>query len=260
MAVHSLKDLPTEPADGLRFAATLRRGEIGDVFIGGCVESLDALPEGSRIGTGSLRRRCQLLDRLKGRSVRVEDIRGNVETRLRRLDNGEYDGIVLAAAGLIRLGLSDRITDAGRLDPTEFYPAVGQGALGLEARIDDDETNGLLRAVNDPETFLAVTAERRMLLELQGGCVAPIGAVSRWRGRRLTLSGRILSLDGMKQYNAAAETVISFDASGDGRKETLWAENVAKAESLGRDVARQLIRLGADIVIAEINRIRESGI
>lgn len=263
LAVHSLKDLPTEPVPGLWFAATLDREDVRDVFVSSRFAGLDELPDGARLGTGSLRRRCQVVHRLGGRAVAVEDIRGNVETRLKKMDSGEYDAVVLAVAGLVRLGLGARAPETARLDPREFLPAVGQGALGLETRMDDEKTNGILRRLNRVANYLAVVAERRMLMELKGGCIAPIGALTEWRGARLVLRGRVLSLDGSEQYDAVAEadfsgmgipvcgTNVSKGAGGE-----LPAGAVAKAEELGRNAADALVARGAGVVMEEIQTAR----
>ncbi len=250
LAVHSLKDLPTEPVAGLRFSATLPRADVEDCLVSRRFRSLDEITEGSRIGTGSLRRKCQLLYLLRGRGVRVEDIRGNVETRLRKLDEGEYDAIVLAAAGLLRLGFADRITEKGRLPRDRFYPAVGQGALGLESRLDDRQTNSLLEKINDPKTYLAVIAERKMLLTLKGGCIAPIGARTDWSGNRLTLWGRVIALDGSAQFDADHSITFDEPVVSDG--------TIRKGMDLGVRVAERLLQEGADAVLQEVNRQRET--
>lgn len=201
LAVHSLKDLPIEPVVGLHFAATLSREDVSDVFVSRKYKTPDELPSGARVGTGSLRRRCQLAHRFCEKNLLFDDIRGNIETRLRKLDCGEYDALVLAAAGLRRLGFDERITDAGRFSPLEFLPAPGQGALGLECREDDRLTLGFLTRINDARVYAAVTAERAFLARLRGGCIAPIGAFARYEKDTLLFNGRILSPDGKKRFD-----------------------------------------------------------
>ena len=170
LAVHSLKDLPTEPIDGLCLAAVPAREDNRDVLVSREAKALDELPSNSRVGTGSLRRRAQILH--QRRDLEILDIRGNVETRLAKLDAGEYDAIALAAAGLRRLELADRVTEY--FSPTTVLPAVGQGALGLETRADDDLTVEQVQKLSDASTFAAVTAERAMLAALaqQAGAMA----------------------------------------------------------------------------------------
>ena len=241
LAVHSLKDLPVEPVPGLVFAATLDREEVSDVFVSVKYKTPDELPDGARVGTGSLRRRCQLAHRLRGKDVWIDDLRGNVETRLKKLDAGEYDAVILAAAGLKRLGFGGRIDDARRLAPPEFLPAPGQGALGLECRADDAGTLAVLEKINRREVYAAVTAERAFLAALRGGCIAPIGAYARPEEGRLVLDGRILSLDGTGQYDVHASGGSDADA----------------ARRLGEAAAEKLTTPEVRSILDEVNRIRE---
>jgi len=208
IAVHSLKDLPTESVAGLSLAAVPKRESYRDAFVSVVAERIEDLPPDSLIGTGSLRRKTQILHHF-GDRYRVEDIRGNVETRLRRLKQREYDALILAEAGLIRLGLADSIRSV--LEPPFFLPAIGQGALGWEIRTDDRQTAEWLLPLNDAPTFAAVLAERAMLRELQGGCSAPIAALAQSCdcGSVLTLHGRILSLDGKQMVDAVQSTPLS---------------------------------------------------
>jgi hydroxymethylbilane synthase len=208
IAVHSLKDLPTEHVAGLTLAAVPKRESYRDVFVSPIAGKIEALPQGSRIGTGSLRRKTQILYHF-GDKYRVEDIRGNVETRLRKLKQGEYDAIILAEAGLIRLGFADSIRSF--LEPPFFLPAVGQGALGWEIRTDDQQTAKLLQPMNDIPTYAAVLAERAMLRELQGGCSAPIAALGMVKDAMLTLHGRILSMDGKQIFDAIQSAPLADD-------------------------------------------------
>jgi hydroxymethylbilane synthase len=198
VAVHSLKDLPTIPEPGLELVATPPRGPTGDAFISHRHRRFDDLPEGARIGTSSLRRRAQLLNHC--RELNLVDLRGNVETRLRKLAEQDLDGIVLAEAGLVRLGLADRITEL--LDPSWMLPAVGQGAIGLECRSDDEATKAAVRALGDTDTFRRVQGERAMLYALGGGCLVPIGATSSIRDGVLTIRGAVLSVDGRRRIVA----------------------------------------------------------
>lgn len=198
LAVHSLKDLPTEPIEGLSLAVTPERETIHDALIGRSASRLSELPPKSIVGTGSTRRRAQLLAARP--DLNVQDIRGNVETRLQKLDDGEYDAIVLAAAGLTRLGLEGRITE---VIPTDLMlPAVGQGALGLETRTDDQVTRELLQPLDHPTTHQAVVAERSLLRELRGGCMAPVAAWARAESGNLVLDAAVLSHDGQQRLSS----------------------------------------------------------
>ncbi|GHT13182.1 porphobilinogen deaminase [Planctomycetales bacterium] len=207
LAVHSLKDLPTDLVDGLTLAAVPKRESYRDVFVSNIAASPEQLPENSRIGTGSLRRQTQWLYRY-GNHCRLDDIRGNVETRLRKLDNGDYHAIILAEAGLKRLGFADRIRSF--LYAPDFLPAVGQGALGLETRSNDAEVIKLVESISDKDTLTAVLAERAFLRTLQGGCSAPIAALGTVADRTLTLHGRVLSDDG-KQCNDETQSAAATD-------------------------------------------------
>ena len=221
IAVHSLKDLPTEDVAGLSLAAVPHRESYRDAFVSLIAGNIEDLPEGSLIGTGSLRRKTQVLYHF-GSRYRVEDIRGNVETRLRKLEQGQYDALILAEAGLIRLGRADVICSF--LEPPFFLPAIGQGALGWEIRTEDRQTAELLLPLNDAPTFAAVRAERAMLREMRGGCSAPIAALGTVKDSMLTLHGRILSSDGRQM----SETIQSAPLSED-------------PELLGVHVARKLV-------------------
>jgi hydroxymethylbilane synthase len=223
LAVHSLKDLPTEGVSGLLLAAVPPRAPESDVLVCRRYASLDELPRGSRVGTGSLRRRSQLLHVRP--DLAMKDIRGNVDTRLRKLDEGEFDALILAEAGLRRLDLAGRICQV--LPRDVCLPAVGQGALGLETRSDDRSAGELLRPLDDPATHAAVLAERAMLAELRGGCLAPVAAWGRREGPSLVLTGRVLSPDGRRKLEASS--------TGD----------PAQAADLGRQVAGELLAQGA---------------
>jgi len=191
LAVHSLKDLPTEIPEGLRLAAATARLDPRDVLISKA-RKLAELAPGSKIGTGSRRRAVQL--RAIRPDLRIFDIRGNIDTRLRKVSDGEVDGIIAAAAAMIRLGWADRITEY--LSTEHFTPAVGQGALGIEIRSGDTEITALVSALNDKSTWQCIVAERAFLQALGGGCRAPIAALGTVSGGVLKLSGMVASADG----------------------------------------------------------------
>jgi hydroxymethylbilane synthase len=195
LAVHSLKDLPTEPVEGLALAAIPPRESNHDVLVCHQVAHLDALPAGSRVGTGSIRRQSQLL--FHRPDLVVSDIRGNVETRLRKLAEGQFDALVLAEAGLRRLGLEQHITWV--FPRLWMLPAVGQGALGIEVRGDDDDARRAVARLNHCETWAAVVAERSMLSALRAGCLAPVGAWSRIEDGVLRLDGVVLTPVGSRR-------------------------------------------------------------
>jgi hydroxymethylbilane synthase len=248
VAVHSLKDLPTEPVPGLTLAAVPQRESAADVLVQpigarnderGASDAaslghpvLAALREGARVGTGSLRRQAQMLHARP--DLVVEEVRGNVDTRLRKLDEGQFDAIVLAQAGLRRLGLADRISWV--LPFEVMLPAVGQGALGIECRANDDDTLAALRPLDDPGTHAAVTAERKLLEQLRGGCMAPVGALARFEDGQLQLQAAVLSANGTKRVFASG------------------AVGAEHAELLGTRVAEWLIEQGAAELIADVRR------
>jgi hydroxymethylbilane synthase len=198
VAVHSLKDLPTIPEPQLELAAVPARGPTGDAFVSRKYRRFDDLPEGATVGTSSLRRRAQVLNRRP--DLTLLDLRGNVDTRLRKLDEQNLDAIILAEAGLIRLGLVERITEI--LDSSWMLPAVGQGAIGLECRTSDEETKRLVAALRCADTFRRVLAERAMLYALGGGCLVPIGVTSKVLDGVLTVRGAVLSPDGKRRVVA----------------------------------------------------------
>lgn len=228
VAVHSLKDLPTQPIPGLLLAAVPERETTADVLVSSSGANFETLPAGSRIGTGSSRRAAQLRN-WRG-DVEVMEIRGNVDTRLAKLNAGDYDAIVLAAAGLTRLGLKDRITQV--LPVERMLPAIGQGALGLECRESDDATRSALAELNHPASMAEVTAERALLLALLAGCLAPVAARATVSGERLSLVAKVLSLDGQQ--------VISATTSGP----------VSKAVAIGAQLASDMLAQGAAALIA----------
>jgi hydroxymethylbilane synthase len=192
LAVHSMKDVPGDLPDDLVIAAVLPRADPLDALVSASATSLEDLPRGARLGTSSLRRQAQLLAARP--DLRIEALRGNVDTRLRRLDKGELDAIVLACAGLIRLGLESRIS--ARLDPKISLPAVGQGVIGIECRLDDSRLRDALRVLNDAGTQAAIEAERAFARRLGGSCQSPIAAFARVAQDRLTLEGLVAEPDG----------------------------------------------------------------
>jgi hydroxymethylbilane synthase len=227
LAVHSLKDLPTDEVPGLCLTAVPPRAPIHDVLVSSRYASLDALPPDAVVGTGSMRRRAQLLHIRP--ELEMKDIRGNLETRLRKLDQGDYDAVVLAEAGLRRLGLEGHIAQV--LPTSIMLPAVGQGALGLESRCDDTVVRRRVEPLNDADTHDAVLAERAMLAALRGGCLAPIAAWGRGEDRRLWLTGRVLSADGKQRLEAELSATA------------------AEAVELGNRVATALLADGASELV-----------
>jgi hydroxymethylbilane synthase len=223
LAVHSLKDLPTEAIDGLCLTAVPQRESPGDALVTAVADSIDQLPPGSKVGTGSLRRRAQLLSARP--DLTVVELRGNVGTRLRKLREGQCDALILAEAGLRRLNLQDHITQV--LPKSLMLPAVGQGALGLETRQDDQATRAFLHPLDDPETHSAVLAERTLLARLHGGCRAPVGAWGRVEDQQLWLDAVVLVPDGSQRRMARASRPLS------------------DAVALGHQVADDLLAQGA---------------
>ncbi len=229
VAVHSLKDLPTDPVKGLVLAAIPLRESVADVLIASLGGTLETLPVGARIGTGSARRRSQILQRRP--DLHIVEIRGNVDTRLRKVDEGEVDAIVLAEAGLNRLELSHRISQ--RLGPPLLMPAVGQGALGIETRDENVTIRSTLRRLDHAESNAAVRSERAMLHALRGGCLAPIGAWCRMETKELVLDGVVLSNDGRSR--------LAAQARGD----------IESAEQIGIETANRLLSQGAADLIRD---------
>lgn len=230
IAVHSMKDVPMVLPKGFVLAAIGEREDPRDAFVSTRFRSLDELPPGSVVGTSSLRRQCQLKARYP--QLAVDTLRGNVQTRLRKLDEGQYAAIILAAAGLKRLGLADRIT---ALLPTEqSLPAVGQGALGLECRAGRPELVELLAPLNHPDTAACVKAERAFSRALNGSCQVPLGSFAEIAGGILRLRGFVASPDGAQ--------MIRGEISG----------SPGQAEELGARLAEQLIGQGAADILAEL--------
>ncbi len=230
LAVHSIKDVPMELPAGLFIAAILTREDPRDAFVSNRYGTLAALPPGARVGTSSLRRQCQI--RAMRPDLELLDLRGNVNTRLARLDADEYDAIVLAAAGLRRLGMAERIADA--LDPDTLLPAVGQGAIGIEIRDDDRELHALLGSLHDTDTASCVLAERALNRALQGGCQVPIAAHATLEGGTIRLRALVGTVDGTRILHAG----------GSGPRDA--------PERLGESVAAQLLADGAAAILREL--------
>ncbi len=231
IAVHSMKDVPGKLEDGLHMAAVSERADPRDAFCSTTAESLDALAKGSIVGTSSLRRACQI--RVLRPDVEIKSLRGNVPTRLRKLDEEGFDAIILAAAGLERLGFGDRITE--KLSIEQSLPAVGQGALGIETRIDDQSTTELVfKAMNHDADACCIAAERAFLLELEGGCQAPMAGYARFDGEVLLLDAFVGRPDGSVMLRA-------------NRRGTQ-----ADAVDMGRAVAADLLEKGAGPILEEL--------
>lgn len=237
LAVHSLKDLPTETVDGLRLAAVPPRENAADCLIATNNLDLGSLPEGAKIGTGSPRRKAQLLHHRP--DLQILDIRGNVDTRLRKLDSGDYDAILLAYAGLHRLGLSNRITSQLNFD--QMLPAVGQAALGLEVRSDDEDTWNAVSPLSHLATHLAVLCERSLLRSLRAGCLAPLAAHAIVDNDTIQLTAKVFSPDGRECV--ACELSDSFASLPD------FQAMSEAAEAIGLRAAEQMTAHGAQALI-----------
>ena len=233
LAVHSLKDLPTEPPADLAIGAILERDDPRDVLVAGPGATLASLAAGARIGTSSLRRRAQLAATRP--DVEIVDIRGNVPTRLEKVWRGDVDAVLLAFAGLRRLGLESHVSEV--LDPAEMLPAPGQGALAVQMRKDDDRLTTLLASLEHAPTRLATTAERALLGFLEGGCQVPVGAFAQFEGSTLQLRAIVASPDGRH--------VVGRHVSGP-------VTAVAAAAALGESLGRDLLAGGADRILAAI--------
>lgn len=230
LAVHSMKDVPTILPDGLDILCVAAREDPRDVLISRDALSLDHLPKGARVGTSSLRRQAQLLHRRPDLTVQI--LRGNLDTRLRKLRNGEYDAVVLAAAGLRRMGWSNEVTEY--LPPEVSLPAIGQGALGLEGRREDGFVQELVAPLEHRPTRTAVTAERALLERLEGGCQVPIAAHATIKGDTLIMDGLIASVDGRRLIRDMIQGPVS------------------DARALGMRLAEQLLAQGGDLILSEI--------
>ncbi|MBL4782458.1 MAG: hydroxymethylbilane synthase [Porticoccaceae bacterium] len=230
IAVHSMKDVPMALPPGLVLPVICEREDPRDAFVSNHFLSIDELPTGARVGTSSMRRQCQLMESYP--QLDVLDLRGNVNTRLARLDAAEYDGIILATAGLLRLDMADRITQ--RIPVSQSLPAGGQGAVGIECRAADEQTQSLLSVLHHPDTAARVAAERAVNRELEGGCQVPIACYAELSADQLYLRALVGSLDG--------SVMLREDITG----------AIESAEQLGIELARRLLARGADKILSAI--------
>jgi hydroxymethylbilane synthase len=234
LAVHSMKDVPMNLPEGFMLAATGEREDARDAFVSNNFNSLKDLPHGSIVGTSSLRRQSQLQARFP--HLKIESLRGNLQTRLRKLDENQYSAIILAAAGLIRLGLGERIRDF--ISPHDSIPAVGQGALGIEIRADRTDMLAILAPLNHAETQHCVEAERAFSRALAGSCTVPLGAYALCDNDNINMTGFVASVDGKQMLR---ENIIGLRANPD---------------AVGRALAAKLISRGADKILAALDHIK----
>lgn len=234
LAVHSMKDVPMNLPKGFAMAATGEREDPRDAFVSNNFASLENLPHGSIVGTSSLRRQSQLQARFP--HLKIESLRGNLQTRLRKLDESQYAAIILAAAGLIRLGLGDRIRQF--IAPEQSIPAVGQGALGIEINANRIDLLEILAPLNHIDTQLCVEAERGMSRALAGSCTVPLGAYAMREGDEINITGFVASVDGKQMLR---ETVRG---------------SIKNAEAVGKALANQLIAKGADKILAALEHVK----
>jgi hydroxymethylbilane synthase len=234
VAVHSAKDIPTEIPSRVSFPAVCRRDDVRDCLVSGGGATLTNLRHGARVGTSSLRRQAQL--RHQRPDLDLRELRGNVDTRLRKVESGEYDAIVVAKAGLDRLGLGRRISEV--FSPDICMPAVGQGAIAVECRLADTEASDILGVLDDPESRTAIIAERALLSALQGGCQVPLGAWARIERGELVMDACVCSIDGSQYVKQRA------------------AAPPDQAAALGSHVARLLVEAGAQNILEEVTRQR----
>jgi hydroxymethylbilane synthase len=234
LAVHSVKDIPTETPSRLSFPAVCRRDDVRDCLVSNNGLTLANLRQGARVGTSSLRRQAQLRHYRKDLDIR--ELRGNVDTRLRKVESGEYDAIVLSKAGLDRLGWSQKITEP--LSPEISLPAVGQGAIAIESRVKDTEAAEILGKLDDAETRTAIIAERALLSALQGGCQVPLGAWARIERGELVMDAVVCSVDGVQYVRERATAPPD------------------QAAQLGENMARILAEGGARNILQEVMRSR----
>jgi len=234
LAVHSVKDVPTDTPSRLMFPAVCRREDVRDCLVGAKGTALASLRQGARVGTGSLRRQAQL--RHLRPDLDVRDLRGNVDTRLRKVESGEYEAVMLAKAGLDRLGMSERITEV--MSPENFLPAVGQGAIAVECRLRDTEAGDIVGKLDDAETRVAIIAERALLAALHGGCQVPLGAWARLERGELVMEACVCSVDGTQYVRQRA------------------AATPEQAAELGGHLANLLVQSGAREILEEVSRQR----
>lgn len=238
IAVHSMKDVPMEFPEGLGLQVVCARENPLDAFVSNQFNSFDELPLGAVVGTSSLRRQCQLLQARPDLEIKV--LRGNVNTRLRKLDDGEYDAIILAAAGLIRLEFEERIRHC--LDADLSMPACGQGAVGIECRTDDQATKDLLAPLLDTDTWIQVSAERAMNKRLNGGCQVPIAGFAVLEQDKISMEGRVGSPDGKTMVVKTASVALSGNTN----------HRAMLASKMGEQIADELLASGADKILSEL--------
>ncbi len=234
LAVHSMKDVPMNLPDGFALVATAEREDPRDAFVSNNFNALEDLPHGSIVGTSSLRRQSQIQARFP--HLKIESLRGNVQTRLRKLDESQYAAIILAAAGLIRLGLGTRIRQF--ISPVLSIPAVGQGALGIEIKASRTDLIDILAPLNHIDTQLCVEAERGFSRALAGSCTVPLGAYAVRNGNNINMTGFVASVDGKQ--------ILREKASG----------SIDYAEAIGKTLAAKLVARGADKILAELDHIK----
>jgi hydroxymethylbilane synthase len=230
IAVHSMKDVPVEFPDGLGLEVICPREDPRDAFVSNTIASFAELPQGAVVGTSSLRRQCQI--KAMRPDIVIKDLRGNVNTRLKKLDNGEYDAIILATAGLLRLGMPERIKE--KIAPEVMLPANGQGAVGIECRVDDERVKKLLAPLEDKNSRIRVLAERAMNRALQGGCQVPIGSFAVINNNEIHLRGLVGAING--------EQIIKHELYG----------KVEQGEQLGEELAQYLLSQGADKILQQV--------
>ena len=234
LAVHSMKDVPMNLPEGFLMVATGQREDARDAFVSNKFDSLENLPQGSIVGTSSLRRQSQLQHRFP--HLNIESLRGNVQTRLRKLDEGQYAAIILAAAGLIRLGLGERVRDF--ISPTDSIPAVGQGALGIEINANRRDLIDILAPLNHIDTQLCVEAERGFSRALAGSCTVPLGAYALRDGDNIHMTGFVASVDGTQMLREKMTGLV------------------ANPEHIGRALAMKLVARGANKILAALDHIK----
>jgi hydroxymethylbilane synthase len=232
IAVHSIKDIPAEFPEGLALTTICKRDDVRDAFISNKYSNLDELPNNAVVGTSSLRRQCQL--RAKYPHLQIKELRGNVGTRLAKLDNNEYDAIILAAVGLKRLALDGRIKQY--IDTSLILPAVGQGAIGIETRTNDKQILDILSVLDDKNSHICIQAERAMNKALQGGCQVPIACYSQLNNNTLLLEGLVGCIDG--------SNIIKASLTG----------SLTEAERLGQELANCLLKQGAKTILQELHQ------
>jgi hydroxymethylbilane synthase len=230
LCVHSMKDVPTELPEGCFIAAMPERVDPRDVIVSGAGYDLTTLPEGARLGTSSLRRRAQVMHLRP--DLEIVDVRGNLDTRMRKAEEGQVDAVILAAAGITRMGWADRITSY--VPVTQMVPAVGQGAIGIEIREDDEFLRHVMEQIGHPETMECVTAERIVMRMLEGGCQVPIGAYARYEDETLVMDALVGSVDGSR--------IVREQLCGD----------AGEPEALGHAMVERLLALGAGEILEEI--------